>query len=93
MPGGLDEVMRLKRVHTRWLRLQYMLGCIPVFAIINRFQPMLTDGYGGDLLPTLLPETLEKHYGLILGLALAGVVVSEVLRRRFHGKHREDLSL
>lgn len=91
--NGLDEVMRLKRMHTRWVRIQTLLGIGPVFALINRFRPMLTDGYGGDLLPTLLPEPLADHYLLILGFALAGLAVSELLRRRFHARHKEDLAL
>lgn len=93
MKGGLDEVMRLKRVHTRWLRIQYGLGIFPVFAVINRFRPMLTDGYGQDLLPTLLPEFLAPFYSPILVAALVALVVSELLRRRFHSRHKEDLAL
>jgi hypothetical protein len=90
---GLDEVMRLKRVHTRWVTLQTVLGILPVFAIINRFRPMLTDGYGGDLLPTLLPEAMAGHYMQILAGALALLAVSELMRRRFHNRHKEDLAL
>lgn len=91
--NGLDEVLRLKRVHKRWARLNVVFGALPVFAIINRFQPMLTDGYGGDLIPSLLPESLAPRYSLILVAALAGLVASELLRRRFHAKHKEDLAL
>jgi hypothetical protein len=91
--NGLDEVMRLKRVHKRWAWLNALFGALPVFAIVNRFQPMLTDGYGGDLLPSLLPESMAGRYSLILVAALAGLVASELLRRRFHAKHKEDLAL
>jgi hypothetical protein len=90
---GLDEVMRLKRMHTRWVRIQALLGILPVFAIINRFHPMITDGYGNDLLPTLLPEPVAEHYLAILAAALAVLAVSELLRRRFHSKHKDDLAL
>ncbi|MDB5102554.1 MAG: hypothetical protein JWP91_243 [Fibrobacteres bacterium] len=90
---GLDEVMRLKRVHKRWARLNALLGVFPVFAVINRFQPMLTDGYGGDLIPSLLPEALAGRYNMILAAALAVLVASEVMRRRFHARHKEDLAL
>ncbi|MDB5051509.1 MAG: hypothetical protein JWO30_4580 [Fibrobacteres bacterium] len=90
---GLDEVLRLKRVHRRWQILEYLLGAFPVFAIVNKFRPMLTDGYGGDLLPSLLPDFLSERYNLILALALAFLVVSELLRRRFHKRHKEDLAL
>ena len=91
--NGLDEVMRLKRVHKRWARLNVLFGALPVFAIVNRFQPMLTDGYGGDLIPSLLPEALASRYNLFLAAALAGLLISEILRRRFHAKHKEDLLL
>jgi hypothetical protein len=90
---GLDEVMRLKRVHKRWARLNGLCGALPIFALINRFRPMLTDGYGGDLIPTLLPEPLAAHYNAILAVALAALAVSELLRRRFHKRHAEDLAL
>ena len=91
--NGLDEVMRLKRVHKRWAWLNAVFGSLPVFAIVNRFQPMLTDGYGGDLIPSLLPESVSERYSLILIAALAGLVASELLRRRFHARHKEDLAL
>lgn len=91
--NGLDEVLRLKRVHKRWARLNALFGALPVFGIINRFQPMLSDGYGGDLIPSLLPEGLAPRYNLILVAALACLVASELLRRRFHAKHKEDLAL
>jgi hypothetical protein len=91
--NGLDEVLRLKRVHKRWARLNALFGALPAFALINRFQPMLTDGYGGDLIPTLLPEPIARHYSLILITALAALGISELFRRRFHNKHKEDLAL
>jgi hypothetical protein len=90
---GLDEVYRLKRIHRRWALLQSVFGALPVFAILNKFRPMLSDGFGGDLLPTLLPETVADHYNAILALGLAALAVSELLRRRFHNRHREDLAL
>jgi MYXO-CTERM domain-containing protein len=90
---GLEEVVRLKKVHARWVLLQTLFGALPIFAIVNKFRPMLSDGYGGDLLPTLLPESWQPHYNLILGLALAVLAASELLRRRFHKLHKEDLSL
>jgi hypothetical protein len=73
--------------------LQALAGALPVFAIFNKFRPMLTDGYGGDLLPTLLPEFLSARYNLILAAALLALVVSEFFRRRFHNRHKEDLAL
>lgn len=85
--------MRLKRVHRRWALTELMLGVLPVFALINKFRPMLTDGYGGDLLPTLLPDALAAHYNLFLVGALIPLVASELLRRRFHNLHKEDLAL
>ncbi|GEM_PF-5471344 len=90
---GLDEVMRLKRVHARWSRLNVLFGILPVFCLINRFKPMLSDGYGGDLIPSLLPEALSAHYNLILLAALVILLASELLRRRFHSQHKEDLLL
>ncbi len=91
--NGLDEALRLKRVHKRWAWLNALYGALPVFAIVNRFQPMLTDGYGGDLIPSLLPEAVAGRYSLILVAALAVLLASELLRRRFHAKHKEDLAL
>ncbi len=91
--NGLDEVMRLKRVHKRWAMLNLLFGALPVFAIVNRFQPMLTDGYGGDLIPSLLPDALAERYTLILLAGLAILLVSELMRRRFHNRHKEDLAL
>jgi hypothetical protein len=91
--NGLDEVLRLKRVHKRWAILDALLGSLPVFGLINRFSPMLTDGYGGDLVPTLLPDALAARYNLILLAALLALAASELLRRRFHAKHNDDLSL
>ncbi len=93
MKGGLDEVMRLKKVHQRWLRTQYILGALPVFAVINHFRPMLSDGDGGDLVPSLLPEAFGAHYNLILVGTLVMVAMSEFARRRFHSRHKDDLSL
>jgi hypothetical protein len=66
---------------------------LPVFAVINKFRPMLTDGFGGDLLPTLLPDTLADHYNAILAIGLAALAASELFRRRFHNRHKEDLAL
>ena len=90
---SLDEVERLKKVYRRWGRIQWTLGALPVFAVINRFQPMLTDGFGGDLLPTLLPEALGRHYNLMLVVCLVALAASELMRRRFHARHKEDLAL
>ncbi|MEO6095141.1 MAG: hypothetical protein ABIW76_05510 [Fibrobacteria bacterium] len=91
--NGLDEVLRLKRVHKRWAILNILFGALPVFGLINRFSPMLTDGYGVDLVPTLLPESLAARYNLILLAGLLALLASEILRRRFHTRHKEDLSL
>ena len=91
--NGLDEVMHLKRVHKRWGRLNVLFGALPVFALVNRFQPMLTDGYGGDLIPSLLPSILFARYNLILAVALVALVASELFRRRFHTRHKADLAL
>lgn len=91
--NGLDEVIRLKRMHKRWGWCNVLFGALPVFGVANRFQPMLTDGYGDDLLPSLLPEAVAGRYSLILVAALAALLASELLRRRFHAKHKEDLAL
>lgn len=90
---GLDEVMRLKRAHRRWVAGNAVLGIGPLFAALNKVQPVLTDGYGGDLLPTLLPEWIAAHYNSILAGLLAALAASEMLRRRFHRIHEKDLSL
>ncbi|MEO7427171.1 MAG: hypothetical protein ABI036_18430 [Fibrobacteria bacterium] len=89
----MDEVLRLKRTHRRWIILQSLLGSLPVFAIVNRFQPILTDGYGGDALPSLLPDALAAHYNLLLAAALAALGISELGRRLFHKRHKDDLTL
>ena len=93
MVNGLDEVLRLKRVHRRWMITQALLGFFPVFALVNKFQPMLTDGYGRDLVPALLPGYPAAHYNLFLAGALAALAASELLRRLFHKRHKEDLAL
>ncbi len=91
--NSLDEVFRLKRVHTRWIRINILCGLAPLFAIVNKFQPMLTDGYGNDLVPTLLPTAIGAHYNAILAFLLALLTASELLRRRFHRVHEQDLKL
>lgn len=90
---GLDEVLRLKKIHRRWVFLNAFFGTLPLFAIVNRFQPMLTDGYGRDLLPSLLPGTVAARYNMILAAALSALAISELLRRRFHKRHQVDLEL
>ena len=90
---GLEEVERLKKVHARWVLWQALLGAGPVFALVNRFQPILADGTGKDLIPGLLPGPLQAHYNLMLALSLAALAVSELLRRRFYNRHKEDLAL
>ncbi len=90
---GLDEVMRLKRVHSRWVLWQSLMGIFPVFALINKFRPVLSDGYGGDLIPTLLPDPLAAHYNLLLVAAVLPLLASEWMRRRFHKRHQDDLNL
>jgi hypothetical protein len=90
---GLDEVVRLKKVHRRWVFLNAFFGTLPLFAIVNRFNPMLTDGYGRDLLPSLLPVPVAARYNLILAAALTALALSEFLRRRFHKRHQADLEL
>lgn len=90
---GLDEALRLKRVHRRWAILNASLGAAPVFALVNKFQPMLTDGYGGDMIPTLLPDGLFSWYNTLLAGTLAALTLSELLRRRFHRIHEADLRL
>jgi hypothetical protein len=72
---------------------QSLLGGLPLFALINKFSPILTDGGGGDLLPTLLPAPLAAHYNLFLAMLLGGLAASEGLRRRFQARHKLDLSL
>lgn len=90
---GLEEVMRLKRTHRRWAAGNAVFGMGPLFAILNKVHPILTDGYGGDLLPTLLPEAIGAHYNAILAGLLAGLAASEWFRRRFHRIHEKDLNL
>lgn len=90
---GLEEVIRLKRLHKRWVILNVAYGAGPVFALVNKFQPMLTDGYGGDLLPTLMPESVVPNYNALLASVLALLTASELLRRRFHRIHDADLRL
>jgi hypothetical protein len=82
---------RVKRLHARWLRLQVLFGAFPLFALFNRFQPILTDGNGRDMIPGLLPVYLGRHLNLLLALSLAGLAVSEILRRRFHSRNKDLL--
>lgn len=91
--NGLEEVERLKRKHRLWVILNGALGAGPIFAAINKVRPILSDGYGGDLLPTLLPEPLASHYNLILAGLLASLALSELARRRFYRVHEADLQL
>lgn len=90
---GLEEVEHLKRVHRRWAIANALGGALPLFAGFNKVHPVLTDGYGGDLLPTFLPEAASAHYNTILAGLLATLVASELMRRRFHKRHERDLSL
>lgn len=89
----LDEAARLKRVHSRWLAMQALFGSLPVFALVNRFHPILTDGYGRDLIPTLLPTWLGRHHNLLLALSLACLAASEIFRRRFFARYKDELEL
>lgn len=91
--NGLEEVDRLKGRHRLWVLLNAVLGAGPIFAAINKVRPILTDGYGGDLLPTLLPEAAAAHYNAILAGLLALLALSELARRRFYRKHEADLQL
>jgi hypothetical protein len=90
---GLDEVYRLKGIHKRWVILNAGCGLLPIFAIVNKFQPMLTDGFGGDLLPTLFPDAVGAHYNAILAALLGALAASELFRRRFYRIHEADLKL
>jgi hypothetical protein len=80
---GLEEVERLKRRHRLWIALDAVFGAFPLFAAVNKVRPILSDGYGGDLLPTLLPEALGAHYNSILAALLGGVAAREIFRRGF----------
>jgi hypothetical protein len=91
--NGLEEVERLKRRHRLWIILNGILGAGPIFAAINKFRPILTDGYEGDLLPTLLPDTLAAHYNAILAGLLGLLALSELARRRFYRVNEADLRL
>ena len=91
--NGLEEVDRLKRKHRLWVILNGVLGAGPIFAAINKVRPILSDGYGGDLLPTLLPEALTAHYNSILAGLLLLLALSELARRRFYRIHEADLRL
>lgn len=86
-------VERVRRAHRRWLAAQALLGAAPVLAIANKLHPVLTDGAGRDLLPALLPASLARHYDAELAVCLALLAASEILRRRFHARHRDDLEL
>jgi hypothetical protein len=90
---GLEEVMRLKRVHRRWMAGNALFGAGPLFAGVNKLRPMLTDGYGNDLLPTLLPPSIGGHYYAGLAALLALLALSELARRRFYRIHKADLEL
>jgi hypothetical protein len=90
---GLEEVERLKRLHRRWVAANALFGMGPLFAAVNKVRPILTDGYGGDLLPTLFPEAIRAHYNALLAALLASLAASELLRRRFYRKHEADLTL
>ncbi len=89
----LDEALRVRRRHRTWTVVQAFLGVFPVFALVNRFHPILTDGYGRDVVPGLLPEALARHHGLVLALGLAALAASELLRRRYHARHRDEIDL
>lgn len=90
---SLAGVERIRKAHRRWQVAQALLGAPPVFALVNKFHPILADDYGRDLLPTLLPDGLGRHYNAELALCLALLAVSELLRRRFHARHRDELEL
>jgi hypothetical protein len=87
------DVERIRRTHRRWQIAQALLGAFPVFAVVNKIRPILTDDYGRDLLPSLLPHGLGSHYNAELALCLALLAASELLRRRFHARHRDELEL
>lgn len=91
--NGLEEVERLKRKHRLWVILNGVLGAGPIFAVINKFRPILSDGDGGDLIPNLLPQALASHYNAILAGLLALLALSELARRRFYRLHEADLQL
>jgi hypothetical protein len=90
---GLEEVERLKRVHRRWSIGNILFGAGPLFAGVNKFQPILTDGYGEDLLPSLLPASIGSHYYAFVAALLAILVLSELARRRFYRQHKADIDL
>jgi hypothetical protein len=60
---------------------------------VNKLQPILTDGYGEDLLPALLPPSIGAHYHAFVAALLALLVISELLRRRFYRIHKADIDL
>jgi hypothetical protein len=90
---GLEEVERLKRVHRRWSIANAVFGAAPLFAGVNKMRPILTDGYGEDLLPTLLPPPLRDHYYAFVAALLGLRALSELGRRRFYKRHKPDLDL
>lgn len=90
---GLEEVERLKRKHRLWVACNAVFGAFPLLAALNKVHPVLTDGYGADLLPTVFPEALAAHYNSILAALLAALAASELFRRRFHRLHEQDLNL
>ncbi len=87
------DVERIRRTHRRWQVAQALFGALPVFALVNKFRPILADDYGRDLLPSLLPHGLGGHYNAELALCLALLAISELLRRRYHARHRDELEL
>lgn len=90
---GLEEVERLKRVHRRWSITNAAFGAGPLFAGVNKMHPILTDGYGEDLLPTLLPPSLGAHYYAFVAALLALLACSELARRRYYRAHKADIDL
>jgi hypothetical protein len=75
------------------MAIQAVFGIFPLFGLVNRFQPVVTDGYGGDLLPAFLPDALAGHYDLLLAAGLTALAASEILRRRYQARHRDELEL
>lgn len=90
---GLEEVERLKRIHRRWSIGNILFGAGPLFAGVNKLNPILTNGYGEDLLPSLLPAPIAAHYYAFVAALLAVLILSELARRRFYRKHKADIDL
>lgn len=88
-----QSILRLQRRHKKWIMVEIIYAMFPIFAWVNKFRPILSDGYGHDILPDFFPDFVGSHYNLFLIAATCPLLLSEFLRRRFQNKHADVLSL